>query len=165
MSRKYTGNADGAANGKRPGTEKFVDICELLYKMKNLGTWVVRDMRGKPGQLSVHATGRAMDLGYDPKKMNRAAVESLCETFAANADLLGIEEIHDYSYKGPTGVFGRGWRCSRNAWKVYDAKDNAGTPGGKWIHLELEPKFADDPAKVKAAFDKLLASVAQPPQA
>jgi hypothetical protein len=160
MPRKYTGNSDGAAKGKRPGTEKFVDICEVLYKFKNLGTWVVRDMRGKPGQLSVHATGRAMDLGYDTKKWSRQQLESLCDTLVKYADDLGIEEIHDYSYKGPTGVFGRGWRNSRNAWKVYDAKDNAGTPGGKWLHIEIEPSFADDPKKVKAAWDKVLAAVA-----
>ena len=54
-----------AGKGKLPGTEWFVHACERRYKFKNLGTYVVRDMRGKPGQLSVHATGAALDVGFN----------------------------------------------------------------------------------------------------
>lgn len=30
----------------------------------NNGSWGQRDMKGKPGTMSVHATGRAVDLSY-----------------------------------------------------------------------------------------------------
>jgi hypothetical protein len=146
--RPYTGTKDGAAKGKRKGTEKFVDLLEFFFKTKNLGTWVVRDMRGKPGQLSVHATGRASDNGHG----NVKKLEELADGLAAHADLLGIEEIHNYSY----GKFGRGWRCDRHAWKVYaNEKESAGSIGGKWIHVELTPEMADDPKKVEEAFKQM----------
>ena len=156
MTRVYLGNKDGAAKGKLAGTEAFMDHLEYLYKFSNLGTWVVREMRGKPGQLSVHATARALDAGYT-KKQRETAV-SVCEflTKGKNPDLLGIQEVHDYAFTGPSGQWGRGWRCSRSAWKVYDSKDNAGTPGGLWIHVELDPAMAKDSKKVAAAFKTVL---------
>ena len=160
MTRKYTGNSDGASSGKRAGTEEFMAITKLFYKFSNLGTWVVRQMNNEasranpsnPKYLSVHATGRAVDLGYS----NRAKAVEACEFFASHADALGIEEIHDYAYKGPKGVWGRGWRCSRNAWKIYDSVDNAGTPGGKWLHIELSPEMANSASKVKSSWEKVI---------
>ena len=156
MTGEYLGNKDGAAKGKLAGTEAFMDHLEYLYKFSNLGTWVVREMRGKPGQLSVHATARALDAGYT-KKQRETAV-SVCEflTKGKNPDVLGIQEVHDYAFTGPSGQWGRGWRCSRSAWKVYDSKDNAGTPGGLWIHVELDPAMAKDAKKVAAAWKTVL---------
>ena len=61
----YTGTTDGAATGKRAGTEKFVEII-TKKGFTNLGTWAVRNMRGSD-RLSVHATGRAADIGYKDK--------------------------------------------------------------------------------------------------
>ena len=34
--------------------------------------------------------------------------------------------------------------------KIFNAKDNAGTPGGRWIHVELNEAMSDD----KEAFRK-----------
>jgi hypothetical protein len=39
--------------------------------------------------------------------------------------------------------------------KIYNEKENAGSFGGKWIHIELEPEFAKDAAKMEAAWRAL----------
>jgi hypothetical protein len=114
---------------------------------------------GDPGMekfLSVHATGAAADIGYTDRKIGVA----MWDWFLANAEALGIVEIHDYAFdanatdKKPG--FGRGFRCSRGEGaagvKIYNEKDNAGSFGGKWIHIELEPEFAKDAAKMEAAW-------------
>lgn len=147
----YTGNSD-PSDGPRPGTIKFAEIM-VNRGFRNLGIWANRPMRGST-RLSVHATGRAVDLGYDPKKA--ALVGQYCLWLEANHLALGIEEIHDYSgtSKAGTEKWGRGFRCNRNGspgWKDWTETDNGGTPGGKWIHVELAPSMADDPkAFVKA---------------
>lgn len=147
--RPYTGTKDGAAKGKRPGTEWLVRAMRTRWGFSNLGTWVVRDMRGKPGQLSVHATARAADIGYMNNPKARAKAVEVAEWLATNAATLGIEEIHDYSY----GKFGRGYRCDRDAWKVYkNETESAGSIGGKWLHVELSPHMADNAAALEEAW-------------
>ena len=71
-------------------------------------------------------------------------------------DLRDQQAIHDYAFTGPSGQWGRGWQNDRNAWKTYDAKSNAGTPGGLWLHFELDPSHAKDAKKVAAAFKAVL---------
>ena len=144
--RKYTGNKDGAAKGKRPGTEKLVELCHKRWDSKNLGTWVVRDMRGKPGQLSVHATGRAADIQFPNDKIKAEAVA----WFEKHADALGIEEIHVYD----AGKWGKGWRVGRG-WKIWTETDNGGTPGADWLHVEISPEFADDAKMFESAWRSL----------
>jgi hypothetical protein len=155
-NRPYTGTKDGAAKGKRAGTEKLVELCKKRWGFSNLGTWVVRDQRGRPGILSVHATARAADIGYGTSKEGRANAVEAFNWFLANAAALGIEEIHDYAFS----KFGRGYRCSRadknGGVIVYqDLASSAGTPGGTWLHVELSPEMADDPAKFEAAWRAL----------
>jgi hypothetical protein len=152
MKRPYTGTKDGASTGKRVGTEWFIKALKARWGFANLGTWVVRDMRGKPGQLSVHATARAIDAGYMNNPKARAKAVEVAEWLADNAAALGIEEIHDYAY----GKFGRGYRCDRDAWKVYEnVKQSAGSIGGKWLHIELNPQMANDANALKAVWDIL----------
>jgi hypothetical protein len=155
-NRPYTGTKDGAAKGKRLGTEKLVELCKKRWGFSNLGTWVVRDMRGKPGQLSVHATARAADIGYGTGKDARNKAIEAFNWFLQNAAALGIEEIHDYAFS----KYGRGYRCSRadknGGVIVYkDLASSAGTPGGTWLHVELSPEMADDAAKFEAAWRAL----------
>ena len=83
----YTGTTDGAALGKRPGTEKFVDIIKKKG-FTNLGTWAVRNMRGSD-RLSVHATARAADIGYKDK----TTAAMWANWLVANYKVLGIEEV------------------------------------------------------------------------
>ena len=168
MARKYTGNSDGDGKGAKPGTQKLIELCGKRWKFSNLGAYSNRLMRnsntagkklGDPGMekwLSVHATGRACDVGYTDRK---AAVEAW-DWFLKYSKELGIEEIHDYAFdsdKADKNVgYGRGYRCSRGEGvkgvKVYDSKDNAGSFGGKWLHLELSPEMANDAAKFEAAW-------------
>jgi hypothetical protein len=138
---KYTGTSDGVATAKRPGTERFVILCNKRWQFKNLGTWVVRDIKGKPGSLSVHATARALDTSYGA---NKAAGKEAILWFVQHAAALGLEEVHDYSGITKKGceTWGRGWRIGRG-WKDWSADDNGGSQKATWIHVELAPKYAD----------------------
>ena len=166
MTRKYTGNSDGVSKvGARAGTEKLIELCGKRWKFTNMGIFSNRTMnnpkavKGDPKWLSVHATGRACDIGYS----NRADAVQAWEWFLANTEVLGIEEMHDYAYdanvKDKQLGWGRGYRCSRGEGtkgvKVYDANDNAGSQGGHWLHIELSPAMADDAAKFEAAWRSL----------
>jgi len=157
--RPYTGNKDGAAKGLRPGMKVFIDEVIKLSNgaLWNNGDWGVRPMRGKE-ELSVHATGRAVDLSYrhmPPKrgiKNGRVEAVRVLKVLQANADLLGIEAMFDYFPK----PWGRAWMCSRDAWSKYTKETIHGAPGGDWIHLEISPEMADDPKKMREAFQKLV---------
>ena len=164
MPRKYTGNTDGDNGGPREGTQELLRLASKQFGFKSLGIYANRRMNNakakadpdNPKYLSVHASGRAVDLGYS----NRAAALAFWNFLIANTEQLGIEEIHDYAYRWPKQdpkdktAWGAGYRCARGEGmagiKIYDSKNNAGTPGGRWIHVELAPHFADD----KEAFRK-----------
>lgn len=164
MARPYTGTKDGPATGKRPGTEKFVELCARRWGFTNLGTFVVRDIRSKPGTLSVHATGRALDTSYGKNKAD--AIEAI-KWFVKYANQLGIEEIHDYAgiTKKGTEKYGRGWRCNRNGkpgWVDWTATNNGGSAGATWIHCELAPRYAD---MTTAEYDAIWRAVPKPVKA
>ena len=64
-SRPYTGNSDGAATGPLPGMDEWIRQA-IKYgagAFWNNGSYGVRPKRGSES-LSVHATGRAVDLSY-----------------------------------------------------------------------------------------------------
>ena len=153
MSRPYTGATD-PASGARAGTKQFQRLMCFLFGMNNLGIYANRPVRGGK-TLSVHATGRACDLGGTDKQI----IEAI--TFLTDfADRLGIEEIHDYGNRVIPGRHGAGYRCDRNAWKAYD-KPTIGSPGAAWVHYEIAPDMADNPAKVDAAFKSILDDIAK----
>ena len=159
MKRHYTGNKDGEAKGLRPGMKVFIDEVIKLSNgaLWNNGDFGVRTMRGKES-LSVHATGRAVDLSYrhmPPKKgvkNGRREAIRVMNILTNNAELLGLEAILDYFPK----PHGRGWRCDRNAWSSYKSHEITGAPGGDWIHCEISPAMADDASKMKQAFQNLV---------
>ena len=111
-----------------------------------------------PKYLSTHASGRTVDLGY----ANRDNALALWNFLIANTAQLGIEEIHDYAYRNPNQdpkdktAWGAGYRSSRGEGmrgiRIFDAKNNAGTPGGRWLHVELSPAMADDAKAFRAAW-------------
>jgi hypothetical protein len=86
----------------------------------------------------------------------KAALEVL-DFLVAYADVLFIEELHDYHL----APHGRGWKCDRMSWKVYD-KPTIGTPGGDWWHLEIANDHADDPAYYEQVFAGIKAGTIQP---
>jgi len=156
-SKSYIGNSDGPAPRHRAGMDEWirqaVETCPALW---NNGSYVLRDMRGKPGSLSVHATGRAVDLSYrhlDGKGIpnGRKTALGFISLCAMNGNDLGIQAVLDYFPK----PFGRGWRCDRQKWSRYSKPVIGGAPGGDWVHFELSPEFADSPALVRAAWLKV----------
>jgi hypothetical protein len=163
--RPYTGNRDGAAKGLRPGMKVFIEEVIKLSNgaLWNNGDFGVRSMRGKE-DLSVHSTGRAVDLSYrhmpphKGKKNGRLDALRVMKILVANADLLGLEAILDY-YPKP---WGRAWMCSRDAWSKYRSETIHGAPSGDWIHLEVSPEMADDPKKMREAFRKLVPPASGP---
>ena len=171
--RPYTG-FDKIGRSIPPGVAQFMDLLERRWNLTNLGILTVRAMRSAPAQyqnksaseleklpdykkwMSVHATGRAIDAGYS----NRKAALEAWEWCLAHATELGIEEIHDYAYdpdgKGPGKAWGRGYRCNRadknSGVVIYDEHNNAGTPGGKWLHFEISPAMAESAEAMLAAW-------------
>lgn len=132
--RRYTG-FDGEATGEHPALLALrKQIANRFEFTHNLGTYVVRPMRGKQTP-SVHGTGRAWDCGWQGDYHND--VVPLIDYLVRNADALGIEMIIDY-FPRPHG---RGWRCDRAAWQTYETHTVSGAPGGKWIHVEIKPKI------------------------
>jgi hypothetical protein len=155
--RKYTGTTDGASAGKRAGLEEFARQVNQLSKgvLWHNGSWVVRPKSGKK-TLSVHATGRAVDLswrkvGRKGRVNGRERAEATIQLLIDNANYLGIECILDY-FPGPHG---RGWRCDRQAWQNYGKRTIASAPGSDWYHIEIAPRFADKPAEYIKRFATL----------
>ena len=112
----------------------------------NNGTFVVRDVRGKPGIISNHARGLAMDLSYrwqsqknlgrqDGRKISLAFIVKLLD----NADALGIQLVIDYALK-------RSWKCDRGSWQASNFEQ------GDWYHIEIDPTIANDAALAKACW-------------
>ena len=162
MARKYTG-WDKDATGKRLGTEKLVQLLCAHFNgaVCNNGTWNVRPSRGS-GRPSVHGTGRAADVSWRRQASGKgygnykAALEVL-DFLVAYSEVLFIEELHDY-FLAPHG---RGWKCDRMSWKIYD-KPTIGTPGGDWWHLEIANDHADDPAYYEQVFAGIKAGTITP---
>jgi hypothetical protein len=163
--RPYTG-FDKVGTATHPAAKKLAELLRKRYGMSYMGGLVVRVMRSAPASvqklaptdprckpyMSVHGSGRAVDVGSNDPKILAAVFEFLVD----NADELFIEEAHQYSFKAPgaSKAWGRGYRCSRankNRGIVnWDAKNNGGTPGGLWIHYEVAPHA--DPKILEANF-------------
>ena len=161
-SKPYTGNSDGAAAGPRAGMDEWIRQA-IKYgggAFWNNGSWGIRNMRSSD-QLSVHATGRAVDLSYRPSEKqttaNRKATMAFLRIVIDNANALGVECVLDYFPK----AFGRGWRCDRQRWKSYSKPEIHGAPGGDWLHIEINPQMADAPNLVKQAFQRVFTELPQ----
>jgi len=163
MGRPYTG-FDQIAGGKRAGFEMFIDLLEAHFGLWNNGTFGVRKKRGK-SSYSVHATGRAGDLSWRGAPYrgpgNYDAAVKMMDFLAAHADELFVEAIFDY-YPAP---YGRGWKCDRSAWQVYNKAAFSGAPGGDWVHVEVSNDKADDPQYYVDTMKRLLGDPPAPVKA
>jgi len=163
--RPYTG-FNGVAGGTSAGLQVLIRTIERETRkgLWNNGAWGVRDMKGKPGQPSVHATGRAVDMSWRDmpdergRPNYRAAAQKVIDALVANADAIGLEMVIDY-FPHP---WGRAWRCDRNRWRKYDNRTVSGAPGGDWYHIEISPALARSPEAMKAAL--VLVFPPNPPQ-
>jgi hypothetical protein len=110
-------------------------------------------MRGKK-DMSVHSTGRAVDLSYRKRAHHpnnpsgRAATLDWLDRVITHANTLGIEMLIDY-FPAPHG---RAWRCDRQDWLVYKTKTVSGAPGGDWYHVEISPMMAQNASTVRKAW-------------
>lgn len=160
MSRPYTGTADGIATAAKPGLLEFVKQVEERTgrALWNNGTFGVRTMRGKT-DLSVHATGRAVDLSYRRmkdgrgKRNGRKHAQTFMHWLTVNADALGLELCIDYAVP----KYGRAYKCDRGGWKRFSKPtvSGGGSLASDWIHVELSPRMANDPAAVAAVMESL----------
>ena len=164
-ARDYIGNADGASPAPRAGMNEWIRqaIAASGNSCWNNGSYGQRDVKGKPGTMSVHATGRAVDLSYRQSeihaKANRKDMLAFINKVVENANELGVQMVIDYFPK----PFGRAWRCDRQAWSQYSKPTVSGAPGGDWFHIEITPQAADSVIWVKAAFLKVFGEI--PPKA
>lgn len=166
--RPYTG-FDQVWYPSPGGPPRRLGTSELVRQIKkasgntlsNLGTYGIRSMRGKPNKISVHATGRAADIGRRPyagsKGASRAYMLEVIDWLVLHAEPLGMEMLADYEWTGKTAVggpaAGRVWKCNRLAWKAQEPGSIEGGGWGKWIHIELSPAVADAPDVIRAVFD------------
>jgi hypothetical protein len=167
--RPYTGLADGIASGRRPGTEALAGILSYLTAgvLWHNGSFGIRPVRDGT-TLSVHATGRAVDMSARPKDgrpagSNRSTLEDCAKFLTEHADTLLVELVVDYSYRGGLGG-GRSWRCDRGTWLMLKPGQVSG--GGQtwadWLHIELAPRMADSATLVQQAVHSALTGAPAP---
>lgn len=165
---------------KLPGTELWVELANKNSggALWNNGTFVFRDIKGKPGQISNHARGVAMDLSYrymESRKLGasdgRTKAVRFLQAALDNWQTLGIQLVIDY-WPQP---FGRSWRCDRaglapvkphaaEAWVKPKSKLFSGAPGGDWLHIEITLGMALNPDNVKRAFAQVFEQSTTPQQ-
>jgi hypothetical protein len=162
-ARKYPFYPSWDGKATSPITKKFYDLCQRRWAFTNLGMYVNRPMRGSKN-LSVHASGYAVDMGYAATRAGRAAAKEAWTWLIDNSESLLLCELHDYAYRNPAQpesdktAWGRGYRCSRGPGqkgvKLFTSKDNAGTPGGVWLHAEISNEW-ESPEAFEAAWRAL----------
>ena len=147
MTRPYTAFKAPVAKGPLQGMDEFIRqvVKRSGGSLWNNGSWVVRDIRTKPGQLSNHARGLAVDLSYrkmtdkgitEGRKIALPFIYKLLE----NADTLQIELVIDYAEN-------RSWKCDRGTWL------KGKWSGGDWFHVEVSLAMASNANLVKQAFN------------
>ena len=149
-ARKYPFWPSWDGKAASPITKKFYDLCNRRWAFTNLGIYANCPMRGSKN-LSVHAAGFAVDMGYPATRAGRAAAKEAWTWLIENSEALLLCELHDYAYRNPAQpdtdktAYGRGWRCSRGAQekgiKIFTKSDNAGSFGGVWLHAEISNEW------------------------
>ena len=162
-NRKYPFYPSWDGKATSPITKKFYDLCKRRWAFTNLGMYANRQMRGSKN-LSVHATGYAVDMGYPATRAGRAAAKEAWDWLIENSEALLLCELHDYAYRNPAQpdtdktAYGRGWRCSRGPQdkgiKLFTKDDNAGSFGGVWLHVEISNDW-ESPEAFEAAWRAL----------
>ena len=155
MTRPYTAAKAPVAKGPLPGTDEFIRqvVKRAGGSLWNNGSFVIRDIRTKPGQLSNHARGLAIDFSYrkmvdkglvDGRKTALPFIYKLLE----NADTLQVELVIDY-------FDNRSWKCDRGTWI------KGKWSGGDWFHVEISPAMANSESLVKQALANVFKDMPQ----
>ena len=155
MPRPYTAIKAPVASGPLEGNDEFIRqvVKRAGGSLWNNGSFVIRNIRTKPGQLSNHARGLATDFSY--RKMcdkgivnGRKVALPFIYKLLKNADVLEIELVIDYHLK-------RSWKCDRATWIKgrYSA--------GDWFHIEISPAMASNANRVSSAFQQVFKDMPQ----
>ena len=145
--KPYTVNAAPIVQAPLAGMDYWITraIRHSNKCLWNNGSWIIRDIKNKPGTISNHAKGLAVDLSYRYNSSNNAGrAKSLpyIIKLLENADTLGIELVIDYALM-------RSWKCDRGTW----IKGNFQT--GDWYHIEVNPVMAHSEQLAKQAWNKV----------
>ena len=145
--KPYTVNAAPIVQAPLAGMDYWITraIRHSNKCLWNNGSWIIRDIKNKPGTISNHAKGVAVDLSYRYNSSNgigrRKSLPYIIKLLQ-NADTLGIELVIDYALM-------RSWKCDRGTW----IKGNYQT--GDWYHIEVNPVIAHSEQLAKQAWDKV----------
>ena len=144
--KPYTVLGAPIVKGPLQGTDEF--IRQVVKRaggcLWNNGSWIIRDIRTRPGIISNHARGLAIDFSY--RKMTdkgivngRAQALTFVNKLLENADTLGVQLVIDYHEN-------RSWRSDRATWI------KGKWTGGDWLHVEISSAMANNENAVKQAF-------------
>jgi hypothetical protein len=127
---------DPSKNKCSPNLEALnVWLRERWKSSQKLGCYGERNVRGgtKP---SAHSHGAALDVRYENPGPGRLFALATIQFVIANAEVFGIQAIHDY-------VGARIWHSDRNAWKAAGKNSkgaytdpNMGHDWAQWFHFE-----------------------------
>lgn len=132
-----------------PGTDEFIRqiVKRAGGALWNNGSYQLRDIRNRPGTISNHAKGLAVDFSY--RKMTdkgivngRKVALPFLYKLLDHADTLEIELVIDY-------FFNRSWKCDRATWI------KGKWVGGDWFHVEISANMANNENLVKQAFNSV----------
>lgn len=148
--KPYTVNAAPVVQAPLAGMDYWITraIRHSDKTLWNNGSWMIRDIKNKPGTISNHAKGVAVDLSYrlvankHAIYMGRQRSLPYIVKLLENADTLGIELCIDYALM-------RSWKCDRGTW----IKGNYQT--GDWYHIEVNPVMAHSEQLAKQAWNKV----------
>ena len=148
--KPYTINAAPVVKGPLAGMDDWVirAIGHSSGSLFNNGSYVLRDVKGKPGIISNHAKGLAVDLSYRNMQNGRKKSLAFMVKLLENADTLGIELVIDYSLN-------RSWKCDRATWKP------GSFTAGDWWHVEINAPTANSRELAKQAWDKVFGVIPQ----
>ena len=155
--KPYTVNAAPVVAQRLAGMDAWLKraVYHSNKSLWNNGSWIVREIRGKPGIISNHAKGVAVDLSYrwiktknKGRQNGRKVSLTFINTCLKNADTLGIELVIDYARN-------RSWRCDRGTWKQGKFEK------GDWWHVEINPVVAHSPELAQQAWNKVFGIIPQ----
>lgn len=155
--RKYTGTFDAPGKSTREGCLELFRLINKTWGFTFLGGFNNRPIQSgsSKGKLSVHATGRAIDIAYPKTEYGRHQAIQVWVWLLQNTKALGIEAMHDYAH----GKYGQGYRCDRGEGCAgvveFTRTRNAGSIGGNWIHIELSPRMARSRRRLRRAWMKI----------
>jgi hypothetical protein len=145
--KPYTVNAAPVATRPLAGMDVWIRraVRHSDKSLWNNGSWIIREIKGKPGTISNHAKGVAVDLSYRYNSSTNAGRKKsmpYINKLLQNADTLGIQLVIDYGLN-------RSWKCDRGTWI------RGKFASGDWYHIEVDPVICNSPELAKAAWDKV----------